>query len=98
MSEHQVEEPTKLERLTDAIREYVESLDDHEQGAVLSGFVLAWQETMIVLDDRYLPLQSSSDFVLGAGTTLELGIGLAQATRVKLENELFTDDEDEDDV
>jgi len=90
-------ELTPLEKLTDAVREYVESLDDHEDGAVLSGFVLGWQETMIVLDDRYLPLQSSSDFVIGAGTTLELALGLSRATLIKLENELFEGDDDGDD-
>lgn len=85
---------TPLEALDDAIRTFVDTLDDTQAGEFMSGWVLSWQQTKVTSDPGLLPLASANDYTLSPSTTLELAIGLTRAMGMKLDSELFGDDDE----
>lgn len=76
---------TPLEKLDDAIREYVEDVE----GGNMSGWVLGYQTRRIQDDPGFLAVQFSSDMTFAPATSPETALGLARMTSARIENELL---------
>jgi hypothetical protein len=83
---------TPLERLDDAIREFVAAADEGQ----LQGWTLAWQSVRLANEEGVLPLVFGSDFTMGPSTSPEMAMGLAQLTRARLERQMVYGEPDDD--
>lgn len=80
-----ITEPTPLQRLDEAVREYVEAAGPEGD---LAGWALAFQTQRIVPDENLIPLAFASDFTFGAGTSPEAALGMLEVTRARLIEQL----------
>lgn len=84
-------EPTPIQKLEDAVTEYVAALGDE---GYLSSWFLAFQTSTITSNPDLIPLAFSSDFTMGMSTSGETAIGLARVTCARIEQELIEGNDD----
>ena len=83
-------ERTPLQKLDDAVHEFIEEVGDE---GVPSGWVLTWQASKLTNIPDLIPLAFSSDFTMSAGTSPELAVGLSRITQRRLEVQLAKEPE-----
>lgn len=88
------DEITPLEKLDDAVREYLDAIGDEGQ---LSGWVLATSTTIITAEEGVLPLAFASDFTMGPSTSPEAAVGLARFTAARITDQVLYGADEEDD-
>jgi len=90
-----------IDELTVAIEAFIHKIGEGEpdDGAVLSGFVLSYQEQRFNtnLPAGISPVQTSIDYAMGQGTTGETALGLLRLNQLRIERDILDSEEDDDD-
>jgi hypothetical protein len=82
---------TPLEKLDDAVHEYVASL--RGDGA-LAAWVVTYQLTKIVDEPDCLPLASRTDYTISPSGNVEVAVGMLRLTSKLLERAVLDDGDD----
>jgi hypothetical protein len=86
--------PSPLEKLDDAIRTYSEECGDD---GVVSAWALSFETQQLSADERLLPLQHATAFVMGPSTSPAAAIGLLELGSAYVRDHAAPQDEDPDD-
>jgi hypothetical protein len=92
-------ELTPLQKLEEAIEEFLTEVaeeDGDESNAVLSAWTLSWQLSRVVSDDHLVPLQFTSDYTFGVGTSPEAALGLASLTASRITRDVVEGGDDDE--
>jgi hypothetical protein len=86
-------DPTPLERLDEAVREFSAACDNE---GIVAGWVIAYQLTAITQEEGVSPLLSRPDYTMSPSTTGELATGLLRLISKRIEGEIIATTADDD--
>lgn len=69
---------TPLEKLDDAVHEYIKATTDEDPSRSVAGWALGIETTALVVSDGALPLADAQHYVFGPQTTVGQAIGLGR--------------------
>lgn len=71
-------ELTPLQKLDDAVHEYIRATTEADENRAVAGWALGIETTAIVFEDGAIPLADAQHYVVGPQTTTAQAIGLAR--------------------